>query len=489
KMLKPLNRQAVGIDQMNPERIVQFGGGNFLRAFIDWMVDELNDQADFASGVVIVKATPQGSYADLDAQDGLFHVQLHGLDAGLPVTQRKLITCVNRTVNPYQDYESYLELARQPEVRFLVSNTTEAGIVFDPAALLEDHPAANFPAKMAAFLIERYRHFAGSPERGCILLPCELIEQNGDQLKQIILKYAELWQIEAGFMDWLEAHSLFCNTLVDRIVSGFPEKTAEAIREGIGFDDHLLVEGELYHSFVIEAPDWLHNELPVRKTNLNVKIVSDVRPYREMKVRILNGAHTAMVSPGYFCGLKTVQEVVEHPVLSKFVHDLIFEEVVPSLTMPEAETRPFAEAILTRFHNPFIHHRLQSIALNSLSKFKARLLPSLIAYESRYHQLPDRIVLAMAALIRFYKGDWQNQSIPLNDNPDLIAWFDLQWKTEDNLSKLVTAVLKNEALWGAESGNDLIQIPHLIERLTDYLEKIDSDGMLQTIKASEIAKH
>ncbi len=472
-MPQPLNRQTMP-SPAYPERIVQFGGGNFLRAFVDWIVDALNQQTTFASSVVIVKPTPSGSYVDLDAQDGLFHVRLHGQ----PDPQWQLITCVQRTVNPYTDYAAYLELARQPQIRFIVSNTTEAGIAFDPQDQLTDQPPTSFPAKLTIFLYERYRHFAGSPDHGCIILPCELIEQNGDQLKQIVRQYATLWQLDAGFLDWLDSANQFCNTLVDRIVAGLPKGDLDPIFERLGFVDHLLTEGEWYHSWIIEAPAALAQEFPVDQTDLNVKIVDDVRPYRTMKVRLLNGAHTAMVPLGLLLGLETVQQAVDDPLLGAFLRDLLFEEVVPLLPAPEAAQ--FAEAVLTRFRNPFLQHRLQSIALNSLSKFKARLLPTLLDYTEQRQRLPERIVLAFAALIRFYEGDWQGRALPVQDDPALVAWFQQLWESNLPASTIAAAVLSNQALWG----RDLSTLPDLAAHLSRYLEQIDQDGISAIIQST-----
>ena len=473
-MLPRLNRQTAPVTTTYPERIVQFGGGNFLRAFIEWIVETLNRQTNFASSIVIVKATPQGSYDDLVAQDNLYHVRLHDVQDGQPIAQTTLITCVSRTVNPYADTDSYLSLARQPEIRFIVSNTTEAGIAFDPAAKREDRPSANFPAKVTAFLYERWR--AGLA--GCIILPCELIEDNGAQLKRFVLQYAALWRLEPEFAAWIESENLFCNTLVDRIVSGFPKTGSEAIFQQLGFEDRLLVEGEAYHSWIIEAPISLGDELPVAQTDLNVKIVDDVRPYRTMKVRILNGAHTSLVPLGTFLGYETVRQAVEDPVLGEFLRRLLFEEILPTLHMPEAE--PFAEAVLARFRNPFIQHRLQSIALNSLSKFKVRLLPSLIDYTNQQGRLPEWLVLVFAALIRFYKGEWNGQPIPLNDDAAQIAWFRELWASDISARELSEQVLRNQALWGM----DLSSIPGLEDALAAALERLDSEGVERLIQGT-----
>lgn len=478
KALKPLNRQSAQIQLQYPERVVQFGGGNFLRAFIDWIIQELNEQTNFASRVVIVKPTKSGTYKQFDDQDGLFHVQLHGFQQGKLITKRKLITCVSRTINPYMDYEGLLTLACQPDIRFIISNTTESGLEFDPQDQLENMPPTSFPAKLTAFLYRRFQHFHGSPDKGCIILPCELVERNGQRLKALILQYSDLWQLENDFKHWIENNNHFCNTLVDRIVTGFPKQKADETLSDIGFNDQLLVEAETYHSWIIEAPSWLENELPVQWSNLNIHIVEDVEPHREIKVRILNGAHTAMMPLGYLLGLETVQQAVEYPWLGQFIKDMIYQEVIPSFASPDAALTEFAEATLSRFRNSFVNHRLLSIALNSISKFKVRLLPSLIAYTTKHHQLPSHIVFAFAALIRFYKGEWNGVPIPLNDDPVVMTWLQEQWHSCHEISALVTNILVNEKLWE----QDLTQIEGLVDLLSAYLMAIDSQNIQLVIE-------
>jgi tagaturonate reductase len=481
-MFDPFNRRTTEKPVLHPERIVQFGGGNFLRAFVDWMVDILNEQADFASSVVIVKPTPQGDYNALNNQQGLFQVRLHGLQDGQLVTDQRIVSCVTRALNPYTEtgFEAYLRLARQPEIRFIVSNTTEAGIAFNPDDRPDQHPPASFPAKLTQFLYVRFRHFAGATDKGCIVLPCELIEYNGTQLQQFVLQYATLWELEPEFAAWIEAHNVFCNTLVDRIVTGFPPQNSAEVAQQIVYDDRLLVEGEQYHSWIIEAPDWIQSELPFDKTALNVKIIADSAPYRELKVRILNGAHTAMVAPGYMLGLTTVRESIDHPDLGQFIHELLFEEIIPALNAPELNPEQFAQDVLNRFYNPFIQHRLLSIALNSIPKFKARLLPSLLAYHAQFDQLPPRIVFAFAALLRFYKGEWQGQPIPLKDDEQVIHWLKDQWATQPSHQALAEVVLVQESLWG----QDLTRINGLVDLLSASLDNIETHGMV-TILANK----
>ena len=316
-MLKQLDRSDYPAKRRFSERIVQFGGGNFLRGFADWVVDVLNEETDFAGGVALVKATP-GDYADLDAQGCLYTTYLLGILGGEFVEQTRVIGAVTRTIYPYNDFAAYLALARQPEIRFIFSNTTESGIVFAAEDKLDDEPPGSFPAKLTRFLYERYRCFSGAAEAGCIIIPTELIVDNATRLRDIILEYAARWRLEAGFADWIAEHNLFCNTLVDRIVSGFPQAKAAEIFARLGYEDRLLTMGERYHSWIIEAPPSLLDEFPADKTRtpLNVKVVADAAPYRTIKVRLLNGAHSAMAPLGILLGIESVREAMEHEVLA-----------------------------------------------------------------------------------------------------------------------------------------------------------------------------
>lgn len=478
KTLKSLNRETTGIDNAYPERIVQFGAGNFLRAFIDWIIEELNEQCDFASSAVVVKVTPRGTYQTLDEQDGLFHVHLQGIQDGEFVSTFNLIRCISRTVYPYVDYDAYLELARQPEIRFLISNTTEAGIQYDVDCQFDDKPPASFPAKLTRFLYERYQHFQGAADKGCIIIPTELIPDNGSQLREMILRHAEQWELESDFSVWIEQHNIFCNTLVDRIVTGFPHEQSEQLKNEIGYDDQLLVMAEPYHSMIIEAPENLLRELPISESTLNIKIVPDANPYRETKVRILNGLHTSMVPIGFLLGLQTVRECIEHKALEPFLQDELYQEIIPSMAIPEGDLKQFAAAVFDRFRNPSIRHELLSIAVNSSSKVRTRLLPSIQGYYQKYQQIPPRLTLALACFIRFYKGEWQGESIALSDDDTTLMWFTELWDSSNSIEQVVDAVLQNVSLWQM----DLSDIGGLREQLLHYLEQIDESGVLPILE-------
>ncbi len=455
-MLKQLNRNIISASQNHPVKVLQFGEGNFLRAFVDWIIDILNEKADFNGAVSIVQPLPNGMGDVLNEQGGLYHLVLNGIRNGSLVRETRLIKCVNGVINPFTDTAAYLSQAENEHLQFIVSNTTEAGIAFsaadtDPAAL-----ASTFPGKLTSFLFRRFQFFNGSPESGLTFLPCELIEKNGDNLRNTILQYIMHWQLPESFRSWIETHNIFCNTLVDRIVPGFPADTIEEIRNEIGFSDKLVVKAEPFHLWVIEAPESVRKAFPADKAGLEVKFVDDLTPYRTRKVRILNGAHTAMVPIAYLKGLRTVQEMVEDVFTGDVLRKLVFNEIIPTLDLPESELKSFADDVLERFRNPFIRHELISIALNSVSKFKVRVLPSLLTYIDRKGTLPEILVTSLASLIVFYRGEFNGISIPLNDSPEVLTFFSNAWKKGD-VNATVHAVLGNVSFWD----QDLTQVPGL----------------------------
>lgn len=464
--MKKLNRKTTNLLAKKPLKVLQFGGGNFLRAFTDWMIDELNQQTDFNAGVIIVKPTEGGDYTALRNQEGLFHVQTKGVKNGELIADIQLINCVQQIIHPYLEWDAFLKSAEIATLRFIVSNTTEAGIQFNPNDRKTDRPPKEFPAKLTQWLYHRWQYFQGHPNSGCIHLPCELIEQNGRQLKTCILAYADLWQLNEGFKYWINQHNHFCNTLVDKIVSGFPKDNIKTIYNTIGFKDELIVDGEPYHIWVIEASKEIQVELPFAKTGLNVVFTDDLAPYRQLKVRILNGAHTTMVPYGYLAGINTVREAVEDKDVGAFLHNALFEEILPTLDFPQATLEKYTNDVLDRFKNPFIDHQLISIALNCTAKFRTRVLPSLLAYYQEKGILPKNLIAAFAALLYFYKGKRGTQDIPLKDSEEVLSFFKSLWQKWDkkviNTQQLVLTVLQKEALWG----QDLTQIKGLTIALT-----------------------
>lgn len=480
--MQQLNRNSINKPKTLPLKIIQFGGGNFLRAFVDWMVQILNETTDFNSGVVVVKPTKQGDYHLLKSQNGLFTVALAGFKNGQLIAEKKLIACVQEIVNPYSEWENYLALAENIDLRFVVSNTTEAGIKFNAEDQLEDKPPIEFPAKLTLWLYHRFQYFKGDTAKGCIVLPCELIEENGVALKNTILQYADHWKLEDPFKTWINSSNHFCNTLVDRIVSGYPADRADEIVKELGYTDDLLVAGEYYHSWVIQCNEVVQKELPFDRTDLNVEFVDDLRPYREMKVRILNGAHTTLVPVAYLAGIRFVNDAMNNREVSRFVELLLQEEVSKTLNFSESVIRKFIDDVLDRFRNPLLKHQLISISLNSTSKFVTRLLPTLKDYYSKEGKLPKKIVFGFSALIRFYKGEFNGEKIETNDHQKVLDFFQSAYQKLDSqeLSKreVIALILGNSDIWG----EDLSKVDGLTALVQHYFIKIENEGVLSCLK-------
>lgn len=464
-----------------PTKMIQFGGGNFLRAFVDWMVQVLNEETDFNTGITIIKPTQRGDYQELKSQDGLFTVVLDGIKNGETIAEKRLVSCVTNVVNAYTEWEQYMELAKNQELRFVVSNTTEAGIKFNPEDRYSDAPPKEFPAKLTILLHQRFQHFKADPSKGCILLPCELIVNNGEALQKTVLQYADHWELGSEFTNWIKTANHFCSTLVDRIVSGYPTDRAAQLEAELNYKDPLMVAGEYYHSWVIQANDTVQKEMPFAKTNLNVQFVDDLLPYREMKVRILNGAHTAMVPVAYLAGIRLVDEAMANDHISNFINELLLEETAKTLDFPQEVKEQFVADVLDRFRNPLLKHQLISIALNSTSKFVARLLPTLKDYVALEGKPPKRIVLGLAALIRFYKGECNGEPIALKDDADVLAFFKEAWQQQGegkrNLEETVEHILANDSIWG----ENLNAIPGISSAVFSYIASINENGMQATL--------
>lgn len=464
------------------EKVLQIGEGNFLRAFVDWIIYEMNKETDFNGSVIVTQPLKNGLIDKLNKQNGLYTLYLNGIKNGAVVSEHAIIDVISRGINPYNEFDQYLEVANNPALRFIISNTTEAGIAFDENDQLEDKPQNSFPGKLTFLLYHRYKNFNGDTTKGFVIIPCELIDKNGEKLKEIILKYANLWNLEDGFVDWINKANTFCNSLVDRIVPGYPKEKMEEITKELGYIDDLVVEGEQFHLWVIEGPQWVKDEFPADKAGLNVLFVDDLTPYRTRKVRILNGAHTSMVPVSYLYGKDTVREAVEDPVVGKFIQDAVFEEIIPTLELSKKELQDFAQAVMDRFKNPFIKHYLMSISLNSMSKFRTRVLPSILQYQNINNALPNRLVFSLAALIAFYKGERDGVRIDLKDDEDILALYQNLWAgydgTRQSLEKIVEKVLGYEKNWEM----DLNKIDGLHQQTTDYLEMILEKGMKEAVK-------
>ncbi|WP_114764861.1 tagaturonate reductase [Vibrio rhodolitus] len=461
-----------------PEKIIQFGEGNFLRAFFDWQIDLLNEHTDFNAGITIVRPIDAG-HPKLDSQGGIYTALVRGInEAGESVAEPRVITAVNRELLAYGEYDEVLRVAENPELEWVVSNTTEAGICFDEQDELGAMPPKSFPAKLTQFLYRRYQHFAGDNDKGLILLPCELIDFNGEKLKEIVLKYAQIWQLEDEFSNWIETANTFCSTLVDRIVTGYPKDEIKAIESEFGYQDNFLVAAEYFYLFVIQGPDWLKDKFKLAQCPLNIAIVDDIKPYKERKVGILNGAHTAMVPVAYLAGIDTVSEAMQDQDICTFLDALLDNEVIPSLDMDAQELRSFKDSVLNRFRNPYIKHYLTSIALNSLTKFKTRLLPQLITYSRDNGQAPKHMSFSLAALYCFYLGKRGAEEIPLSDDQHLLELFTAWRQTSGDHSVNVAQFLAMKHHWDV----DLTELPQLTELVAQYVNAIQTLGMKEAMK-------
>lgn len=478
-----LNKELYKEHKSYPVKVIQFGEGNFLRAFVDWQIDKMNNEADFNGSVAVVQPLESGLIDMLNNQDCLYTLYLQGIQNGKAIKTHKIIDCIDRAINPYRDYDKYLELAEIPTVRFIISNTTESGIVFEEDDKLEGGCQKGYPSKLTALLYHRFKTFNGAADKGLNIIPCELIDRNGEKLKEIVLKYADFWNLGEDFVNWINTANTFFCSLVDRIVSGYPRDTIEEVRNELGYEDNLVNVGEIFHLWVIEGPQSLKEELPIEKAGLNVKVVDDMTPYRTRKVRILNGPHTAMVPVAYLYGLETVGEAVNDEVIGKYIKELIFDEIVPTLDLPHDELVQFGNDIIERFKNPYVKHYLMSIALNSMSKYKTRDLPSLTEYLKRKGELPKKLVFSLAALIEFYKGKRGEENIKLADDDHILELYKILWSeydgSEEGLKKLVTAVLEYDKNWGM----DLNEIEGLTDAATKNLALIEKLGMKEAVKS------
>ena len=475
-----------------PERVLQFGEGGFLRGFVDWMVHGMNQQGLFRGRVVVVQPIAQGQTEILNEQDGAYTLLMRGVENGEVVERQEVITSISRGINPYVDFAAYLDCAHNPDLRFIVSNTTEAGIAFSSADKFTDAPQASFPGKLTRFLLERFQAFAGDPEKGFVLLPCELIDRNGDKLKETVLKTAALWKLGAAFERWVESANLFANTLVDRIVAGHPKDEIEELSHEAGYRDSLFNTSELFHEWVIEGPDSIARELPLAEAGYNVIVTDSMKPYRDRKVGILNGAHTTTALAAYLAGFDCVGDAVSDPVIASFMRQAIYNEVIPTLTLPKEELELFAEAVFERFSNPFIKHALQSIALNSVSKYRARVLPSVERYVALKGKLPARLTFALAALLAYYRGtaiengaligSRDGQPYKVVDTLPILHRMAALWSEFDGSAVAVVDSALSQTDWW---GKDLRSIPGLADAVTEYLGAILARGMRAGLVAAD----
>ena len=462
-----------------PEKVLQFGEGNFLRAFVDWMIDKANRDGIYHGSIVLCQPIAQGLKDMINAQDGVYTLAMRGAENGQPVENIEVITSVSRCINPYENYEDLMEIARSADLEVVVSNTTEAGIAYHAGDKLTDRPPVSFPAKVTAFLYERYKAFHGDPEKGLLFLPVELIDNNGAELKRIVLQYAQEWELGQEFTDWVNTANEFTSTLVDRIVTGYPRDEISYFEEKLGYKDNIIDTSELFNLWVIEGDKKWADKLPVHKTDANVIWTDDVKPYKKRKVRILNGAHTSTVLAAYLAGFDIVGDFMKDDTVRTFMNNVIYQEVIPTLDLPKEELESFAAAVNDRFANPYIKHKLLDIALNSCSKFNARCLPSLLGYVEEKGVLPKCLTFSLAAFIKFYQGEWKDgvytgtrkdgTQYPLRDDESVIRFFADAW-SENDAEGTAAAVLSNKDFW---SGKDLTEVPGLKDAVAGYLKEME----------------
>ncbi len=468
-----LNRENINSTTLFPIKVVQFGEGNFLRAFVDYAFQRLNNEVNFNAGIAVVQPLEGGLVHMLNDQDGLYTLFMNGVKKNEKIQDIELIKNVVKGINPFTNFQDYLDLAKEKELQFIISNTTEAGIEFIDTDTLNMRPPVSFPAKLTVLLYERFNHFKGDVSKGLTIIPCELINYNAATLKEIILKYCDLWNLDNQFKTWLLESCTYHNTLVDRIVPGYPKNEIEEYNDKLDYQDNLIVTAEPFFLWVIEGDETLKQKLPFHKTDLNVKIVDDMQAFRTLKVRILNGAHTAMVPFSILYGNETVRQTVDGDFTGKFVNQVI-TEINGTLDMDKKEINNYAEEVMDRFKNPFIKHALADIALNSISKFKVRVLPSLLGYYNTNKKLPTSLTFSLACLIQFYKGIWNNETLPVKDTPELVEAFKKAWEL-GNLESVVTTVLANTDFWD----QDLNKIDGLSQALVLALTEIEANGIQQ----------
>ncbi len=475
-----LNRSKSG-KKDRPIRVVQFGEGNFLRAFVDYMIDIANEQGKFDGDIVLIKPIEFGSLEQFHKQDCQYTVSLRGNVNGEGKVLNRVVTSVADAVDAIEEYDKYMKLAEIDTLRFVVSNTTEAGIVYDESDRFELNPPKSFPGKLTKFLYHRFETFGGDASKGLVMLPVELIDDNGLHLRECVLQQIANWGLSDEFKKWVEDACIFTSTLVDRIVTGYPRATEQEEWEKLGYEDRIMVTGEPFALWVIETPKDITAEFDLPGAGLPVIFTDDHHPYKQRKVRILNGAHTSFVLAAYLCGKDIVRDSMNDEDIRTFMNETIYDEVIPTLTLPEEELKAFAAEVVNRFNNPFVDHALLAISLNSVSKWRARCMPSLLGYVDRFGKLPKHLTFSIAALMAFYngseivdgvlKGSRDGASYDIKDDAEVLDFF------AANSSK--DARTLTEEYLGREDfhGQDLNQVPGLTDAVASYLEDIRANGM------------
>ncbi len=473
-----------------PEKVLQFGEGNFLRAFVNYWFDISNEKANWNGKCCLVQPIASGLTQLINEQEGLYTLYLRGMENGQKVDRKRVISSVSRCLNPYdaEGFAAMMEVAVSDDLEFIVSNTTEAGIVYDPACRLEDTPCASFPGKLTQVL---YRRFSAG-KSGLVILSCELIDNNGKELLKCVNQHIDQWGLSEGFRNYVNEKCTFCSTLVDRIVPGRIRDAEEVARleEENGYRDPLTDVGEVFGVWNIEGPAWLEEKLPFKAAGLNCPVVPDVTPYKKRKVRILNGAHTGFVLGAYLAGFDIVRDCMHNDTIRGYMNKMLHEEVIPTLPLDKADLESFASAVQDRFNNPFINHELISISLNSTSKWQARNMPSFLEYVEKTGKLPQCLTISFAAYIAFYSSNIQKLDdtglVCRRPKGNCYTCNDDRWVLEfyyahanASVEELVHAVMTNRQMWG----QDLTEVPGFEEATVRNLKVIREQGALAAYAA------
>ncbi len=480
-----LNREMIDKKE-RPIRVLQFGEGNFLRGFADYMIDIANEKGQFDGDIVLIKPIEFGSLERFEKQDCLYTVSLRGITDGKAEVKNRIITSIADTADAIGEYDKYMEYAKLDSLRFIISNTTEAGIVYDENDRFEYTPPHTFPGKLTGFLFERFRYFEGASDKGLIMLPVELIDDNGIHLKECVLKQIDNWNLGEDFKNWVETSCVFCSTLVDRIITGYPKGEDEKLWEEWNYRDELIVTGEPFALWVIECPKDISAEFPLDKAGLPVIYTDNQKPYKQRKVRILNGAHTSFVLASFLCGNDIVLQSMEDEDILKFIQKTIYDEVIPTLTLPKKDLEDFAQAVITRFKNPYVKHALLSISLNSVSKWRARCLPSFLGYIEQKKTLPAHLTFSLAALMAFYTGSEirdgalighrGEEEYRIMDDAAVLEFFAAN--SSKDAKDFTEAFLAREDFFG----QNLNEIDGLSDAVSEYLSDIRLLGMREAIR-------
>lgn len=475
--MKKLNKTTVDKKDI-PVKILQFGEGNFLRAFVDWMIDKANDAGVMNHGIVAVQPIAQGDFVKklFNEQDSLYHVYLEGIKDKQPVKEVHLVKSIMNVLNPYSEYKQYEELFLSEGLEMIVSNTTEAGIRYEEGDDITVEPPASFPAKMTALLLKRYQKFSGAKDKGLLVICCELIEDNGSTLREYVLKHAEYNKLDAGFIEWVKTACHFYDTLVDRIVPGFPKENIDEIKAELGFDDNLVVKGEYFHVWAIGGDPIIKEKLPLDKAGLNVLFMDDIKNFRAKKVRILNGSHTAMVPVALQLGCETVMDAFNRPDVERYINQMVATEVLPAIDEDPKELEVFAAKILERFYNPYLKHYLKDIALNSISKWETRDYPTVVDNYKCLDKKASLVTFSFAALLTLYSGKLATDFVP-NDTPEFVEFIQSTFNKND-INGWVSGIVGHKSMWK----ENFAEVPFFIDEVARYIGIILDKGMETALK-------